>query len=148
MQQFEEPGEVQQESLVFNSILVTAKVAGIAAIISLLGTIAGVVVFVTEPASVPTAGKEGFDETAAQVVSSASAVSVFFSFVIGVLAFYFLYRFSLLTKAAFKNDDRPKLTTALYSLASYFKIWGIIMFVIIFFFALAFIGGVLGSALK
>lgn len=147
MQPFEE-SEISKQEVFLNSVVSTAKVAGIAAIISLLGTITGVIVFLMTPTSAPAVEKEGFDETAGQVVNSASTISVFFSLIIGIIAFYYLYRFSILTKKSLKNDNHPKLAAALYSLAGYFKIWGVIMFVVILFFVLALIGGIVGAAFQ
>jgi len=141
-----EPLNETRQAPLGDSILTTAKVAGISAIVSLLATITGVIAFLTSPPAPVTAGEEGLEDNAAsQVVNSASSMSVFISLIISMLAFYFLYRFSFLTKNSFKHNDRTQLVKALYSLAGYFRIWGVIMFIVAIFFSMAFIAGILTS---
>jgi heme/copper-type cytochrome/quinol oxidase subunit 2 len=132
-----------------SSLFAAAKIAGIAAIISLAGSLAGVIATLSVPApTIAAPDKEGFDEqTMQQLVQSSTYISVFISLAISVLAFYFLFRFSKLAKTAISSSDKNKLSTALQSLAGYFRIWAVIMFLIIVLFVLSLVGGILGGAM-
>ena len=148
MEQFEDQEVQNNINGPLKSLAETARIAGIAAVVSLLGTLSGVMVFFSNPVPVAVTPKEGFDDTTPAIPAGASYISVWISVIVGLLAFYFLYRFFTFTKAFFKNNDRQKLVPALYSLSGYFKIWAVIMLVIICFFVLIFIGGVLGASFK
>lgn len=145
---------MQQDQPVYNEmpflhrhILSAAKIAGVAAIVSLGGSLAGILATLTRPLpQAPAAAQEGFSkDDMQQLMQSGTYLSAFISLAISVLAFYFLYRFSSLAKAGITSNNSAKLTTALQSLGSYFKIWGIIMFLVIVLFVLSLIGGMLGT---
>lgn len=136
-----------EQSLLNPSILSAAKIAGIAAIISLGGSLAGILATLTRPLPAGPAAQEGFSkDDMQQLMQGSTYISAFISLAISVLAFYFLFRFSSLAKAGIADNNPVKLTTGLQSLASYFKIWGIIMFLIIALFVLSLVGGMLGTA--
>ncbi|GAB3424906.1 hypothetical protein [Niabella aquatica] len=149
MEPFQQQYTIMPANPVHRTVLSAAKIAGIAAIISLAGSLAGVTATLSGPApAVATPAREGFDEqTMQQLVQSSTYISVFISLAISALAFYFLFRFSRLAKAAINNGDSSKLGTALQSLAGYFRIWAVIMFLIIALFVLSLIGGIFGGAM-
>lgn len=132
---------------VHNSILSVAKIAGIAAVISLAGSLVGAVATFFKPVSTEAMpAKEGLDEASMQQLAQGfTYISIFMSLAISGLAFYFLFRFSTLAKISILGRNPNKLTQALQSLAGYFKIWGIIMFLIIALFVMSLIGGILGG---
>ena len=136
-------------SPLYNNIFSAAKIAGIAAIISLAAALTGfIAIFLNPPPALAATGaaKEGFDEQSMQQLAQGS--TYFFAFVslaISALAFYFLYRFSNLAKAAAKSGNQPQMASALRSLGNYFKIWGIILFMVIIFFFLSLVGGMMGA---
>lgn len=136
-----------EQSLLHRNILSAAKIAGIAAIVSLGGSLAGIIATLARPLPAAPAAQEGFSkDDMQQLMQGSTYISAFISLVISVLAFYFLFRFSSLAKTGIAGNNPAKLTTGLQSLASYFKIWGIIMFLIIALFVLSLIGGMLGTA--
>lgn len=146
---------MQQDQPVSNNItflqrhiLSAAKIAGIAAIVSLGGSLAGILATLTRPLpQAPAAAQEGFSkDDMQQLMQGSTYISAFISLVISVLAFYFLFRFSSMAKAGIADNNPAKLTTGLQSLGSYFKIWGIIMFLVIALFVLSLIGGMLGTS--
>lgn len=128
----------------YRNIFATAKMGGIAAFLSLAGGVAGAVAGLTMPATaVPLPPKEGFEEVNMQQLAQGS--TYFFaiiSLVISAIVFYFLFRFSRLAKSALIEGDSHQLSQALQSLAGYFKIWGILLFLIILFFGLSLLGGI------
>lgn len=146
MQPLNQPGTNQPT--LHRHILSAAKVAGLAAFVSLGGSLAGIIATLTRPSSqVPAAAQEGFSkEDMQQLIQGGTYISVFIALVISVLAFYFLFRFSSMAKTAITSNNPAKLTTGLQSLGNYFKIWGIIMLLIIALFVLSLVGGMLGTA--
>ncbi len=138
--------EQEEGSSLYKNILSTAKIAGVAAILSFLGSLMGVAVVVLKPTSVVMPTKEGFDDAAMQqMIKSSSYISGLMSLVIGVLAFYFLFRFALLAKRAVQWGDRVKLNMSIASLASYFKLWGVIMLFVMVLFVMSLLGGLFGG---
>ncbi len=134
-------------SFLHRHILLAAKTAIIAAFVSLAGSIAGILATLTRPLPAAPAAQEGFSkDDMQQLMQSSTYISAFISLVISVLAFYFLFRFSSLAKTGITQNNPAKLTTGLQSLGHYFKIWGIIMFLIIALFVLSLLGGMLGTA--
>lgn len=138
----------QESSDLYQQIYNAAKMAGIAAVVSLTGTLAGVVgTFMKPTTAVPVAASEGFDENAAQQLAQGSVLmSGLIALVIGGLAFYFLFRFASLAKNAVGANNRSQLAAALHQLSRYFKLWGLIMVLIIGLFIFSLFGGLLGSA--
>ncbi|TXI35508.1 MAG: hypothetical protein E6Q58_00085 [Niabella sp.] len=131
-----------------NSIVSSAKTAGIAAIISVLGTIAGIIIFILSPQHNLNVEGQELDEATRQAAKIVPYISVIFSAIIGGLSFYFLFRFSLLAQRAVKTNDEPKLVKAFLHLAGYLKIWGVLLFFIIGFMGLAFLGGIVSAMFK
>jgi hypothetical protein len=66
--------------------------------------------------------------------------------VLGYAINYFLYRFATDTRQALENIDQIKLNEGLRSLKTYFKILGILFFIVLIIFAGMFLIGVMGSA--
>lgn len=130
-----------------DKILPVAKIAGIAAVISILGTIAGIAVLFLSPAPDPVLQQEGLDQASVQVAKTAPYLSAFMSAVIGGISFYCLFRFSRFAKSAQKTGNHYQLITSLKNLAGYFRLWAVLLFVVISFLGMAFIGGILSSLL-
>jgi hypothetical protein len=57
----------------------------------------------------------------------------------------FLYNFSTKIRRALHSNDQPFLTEALKNLKSLFKFYGIIAIIVVGFYALALIGGIIGA---
>jgi ABC-type dipeptide/oligopeptide/nickel transport system permease component len=57
----------------------------------------------------------------------------------------FLYNFSTKMRRALNSNDQPFLTEALKNLKSLFKFYGIIAIIVVSFYALALIGGIIGG---
>ncbi len=134
-------------SFLHRHILAASKIAAIAAFVSLAGSLAGILATLTRPLPAAPAAQEGFSkDDMQQLMQGSTYISALISLAISVLAFYFLFRFSTLAQTGITNNNPAKLTTGLQSLGHYFKIWGIIMFLIIALLALSLIGGMLGTA--
>lgn len=76
-------------------------------------------------------------------------VITFFYLLVALLYFvptFYFYRFSTNTKAAIENGSSTDLTAGLGNLKSCFKFWGIFTIVILGFYALMFLFGLLGLA--
>ena len=68
---------------------------------------------------------------------------IFFAAVWFVPTLY-LYQFATKTQRAIKVNDEPMMTAALGKLKSHYKFWGILMAIIVGFYALLFLIGIFG----
>jgi len=144
MSQF--PSPEQEISPLHGSIFSAARVAGIAAIVSLGGSLIGIISLLIKPAAPLPVAEEGFEgQDMQQLAQSSTYLSAFVSLIISVLVFYFLFRFASQARAGIKNGNPGQVSSGLQSLARYFKIWGIIALMVIILFALSLIGGIAGS---
>lgn len=57
----------------------------------------------------------------------------------------YLWNFSSKIRKAFSNNDQPLLTESLKNLKSFFKFYGIILIVVLSFYALALIAAIIGA---
>lgn len=130
-----------------SNIYATAKIAGIAALISIAGAVIGAIANFVNPKTTPGALKEGF-ENGGTTNFGTSVFTVLFSLVINGILFYYLYRFSKISKAALENNQNIILETGLFSLATYFRVCAILMIVSAGFIIVAFLAVGLGSAFK
>lgn len=149
MEPIQQQSNSMQHTSLYANILDTAKLAGIAATISLAGTLVGVVISLSNATTPAPAGsaKEGFDDqTMQQLVQGSTYISTIISLIISLLAFFFLFRFSTIAKAAIKERSGAKLGIALQNLAGYFRIWGVIMLLIVALFGFSLLGGILAGA--
>ncbi len=131
-----------------SSIAATAKIAGIAAVLSIAGTLIGAVALLIKP-SASVAAAEGFGNgqlAGASLVSS--IITIIFSLIINGVLFYHLYRFSKVAKTALQNDQYIVLESGLQSLASYFRIFAILLIVSLGFMLMAGLAVGMGAALK
>ncbi|MEI9944830.1 MAG: hypothetical protein WDN26_11480 [Chitinophagaceae bacterium] len=119
----------------------TAVTAGIAAILSLIVSIVGVIKFFVDKSRT---GYENFGETG-RVQSATNLFSVIISLVITILLFYFLNRFSTYTKNGINASNAQSLNEGLGGLANYFKTMGILLIIVIILAFLAILVIGLGS---
>ena len=130
-----------------SSIAATAKIAGVAAVLSITGTVIGAVGLFIKPANI--AAAEGFgNNNMAEVAMGSSIFTVLFSLLINGILFFYLYRFSKLAKTALKNDQFLTLESGLQSLGSYFRIVAVLLIVSLGFMVLAGLAVGMGAALK
>lgn len=123
-----------------------AKTAGIAAAISLAASIVGAIAFMINP-KLPAVAVEGFTNETAQLAKVSGIFSVLVSLAVSGLIFYFLYKFSSLALKAFRKNDQQLLTRSFINLASYFKIWGIIILLVLVFSFFSILAGGAGAAM-
>ena len=129
-------------------IVGAAKLAGIAALLSIIGSVIGVITFFINPNPVPkVVAKEGFDEKMVQFQASGTIISVILSLVFNLILFYFLYRFSTLTRKSIVENNHQLLSNGLYSLGTYFKIWVVLIILSILLMIVAVIAAGLGAAM-
>lgn len=131
-----------------SSIAGAAKVAGIAAILSIAGTIiSAIAVFIT-PEAAPVA-KEGFENNPMLTPAAGTSVfSVIFSLLINGVLFFYLYRFSKTIRRALKSNQSNLLELGLTSLASYFRICAIIIVISMVFIFIAGLAVGMGAGLQ
>lgn len=135
-------GELQKQTItdpyLRNSILGAARFAGIAAVLSIAGTVVAAVTSFSKPKQ--TVAKEGFGEGASFSFDGSSVVSIIISLAINGLLFYHLFRFSKVAGSSIQNEQGFLLTSGLTSLASYFRILSILLIFLAFFLVAAFLG--------
>ncbi|MDP9041061.1 MAG: DUF5362 family protein [Bacteroidota bacterium] len=88
----------------------------------------------------------GNDATMPAMISS--SFFGFFFITMGLIMFFpalYLYNFSTKIRRAIANNDQPLLTDALKNLKSFFKFYGILVVVVLSFYALAVIAAIIGA---
>lgn len=132
-----------------STILQTAKVAGIAAMLSIAGTALGIIAYFRKPSVTlsPAGQQEGFSDEAIQMAADVAPVQVFVSAIIGIILFYALYTFSKFTRKGIATNDIQSLDKGLFNLAGYFKIMAIVFVVILILSFLAPVLMGIGTAL-
>jgi Na+/H+ antiporter NhaC len=88
---------------------------------------------------------EGFGDARMTANSSGNIVSVVISLIISILLFYFLNRFSSLTKNGLSGNNQEMVSNGLGSLASYFITIGILIIIILVIFLLVMAGIAAGA---
>jgi hypothetical protein len=71
-----------------------------------------------------------------------------FIIVMSLIMFFpalYLWNFSSKIRKAFNNNDQPLLTESLKNLKSFFKFYGILLIVLLSFYALALIAAIIGA---
>jgi heme/copper-type cytochrome/quinol oxidase subunit 2 len=72
----------------------------------------------------------------------------FFFILMSLIMFFpafYLYNFSTKMRRALNNNDQPLLTDSLKNLKSFFKFYGIIVIIVLSFYALALVAGIIGA---
>jgi hypothetical protein len=72
----------------------------------------------------------------------------FFFIIMGLIMFFpalYLFNFSTKLRRALNNNDQSLLTDALKNLKSFFKFYGIVVIVVLSFYALALIAAIIGA---
>jgi Na+/H+ antiporter NhaC len=88
---------------------------------------------------------EGFGDARMTTDSSGNIVSVVISLIISILLFYFLNRFSSLTKNGLNGNNQDMVSNGLGSLASYFITIGVLIIIILVIFLLVMAGIAAGA---
>lgn len=115
--------------------------AGIAAFVSLIGSILGLVnYFIAKQRITRYDGFEGIRTQ--QVTTVTGFVSVAISLIIGIILFVFLNKFSMKSKAGVDGNDQYLINVGLASLSTYFKFIGVLLIIIIVIAGLVFMIGV------
>lgn len=129
-----------------HTLLSTAKIAGIAAFLSLAGALAGLVAYFIRPKEgLP----EGLDSSAANWMTSGNSLSnLIFTLGLSAVLFIFLNRFSVLTKKGIESASNQQLEKGLASLATYFKICAIIIIFVLGLVVVVSIAMGLGTAMS
>jgi len=109
---------------------------GYAAIISIAASVLSLVNYFIQRNNVKSYQFEGFPEMRT-TAGSGNIVSAFISFIVAIFLFYFLNKFSKTTKAGIDGSNQPLISEGLGSLASYFKIIGVLLILCIVFVGLA-----------
>ncbi len=131
-----------------SSIAGAARVAGIAAVLSIAGTIISAIAVFIKPQAA-TVAKEGFESNPMLApTAGASVFSVIFSLLINGVLFFYLYRFSKTSRQALISDQSNLLASGLASLASYFRICAIIIVISMFFIFIAGLAVGMGAGLQ
>lgn len=129
-----------------NSILRTAKFAGISAVLSIAGTVIAAIVSLSKPKA--ETAKEGFGNGFNFDFGGSSVFSIVITLAINGLLFYHLYRFSRVSKAAIQNGHNIILSSGLNHLAAYFRILAILFILSTLFMIMASLALVAGPAFK
>ncbi|MBO9618660.1 MAG: hypothetical protein J7539_06435 [Niabella sp.] len=124
-------GQEQQSSIPLDfytkcKIITTSKTAGIAALLSIAGTLVSVLAFFLKPAPLPQPAKEGFSDNTAQLAAGGNLLMVIISLAISGLLFYNLFTFSRYAKKGLEQDDKGLLTRGLIALGAYFRILAVL----------------------
>ena len=140
-------GNLKLDEYTKSSIAGAAKAAGIAAILSIVGTIFGAIAFFVTPKP-ETKTKEGFGSGAQFMADGSSILTIIVSLLINGILFYHLYRFSTVSKTAISNEHGFLLGSGLNSLASYFRIFALLFIISMGFMLMGAFALALGGAMK
>ena len=95
---------------------------GLAAIVSLIGSILGLVNYFVEKGKESRYGGNSLEEMQIQQAANTGGfVSVVITLIIGIILFYFLNKFSRSAKAGVDTNDHYLINEGLGSLSTYFK---------------------------
>ena len=115
---------------------------GFAAIIAITGSILAFINYFIQKSNPKSYQFEGFPEMRAQSQSSGNFVSVIITFVLGIVLFYYLNKFSRSTKAGIDGSNQQMISEGLGNLSTYFKIIGVLLIIAIVFVCLALLIGI------
>src|SRR5258706_9295537 len=110
---------------------------GFAAVISIIGSILGVINYFIQKSNPKTYNFEGFSELRTQTESTGNLASVIITFIIALVLFYFLNKFSRSAKAGVHGSNQQLIGEGLGSLSNYFKTIGVLLIICIVFLGLA-----------
>jgi uncharacterized membrane protein YuzA (DUF378 family) len=91
-----------------------------------------------------------FDQLGTGFGTGAGIGAIIFYLLVGLIMFFpalYLYRFSVQMQAGLRTNDQGRVTTAFSNLKSYFKFLGIITIIVLTFYALILIFGVLAGTM-
>ena len=116
---------------------------GLAAIVSLIGSILGLVNYFVEKGKESRYGGNSLEEMQIQQAANTGGfVSVVITLIIGIILFYFLNKFSRSAKAGIDTNDHYMINEGLGSLSTYFKFIGVLLIIILVLFALGILIGI------
>lgn len=118
----------------------SAAMAGIAAIISLVGSVLSFINYFVMRSRLSSAyNAEGFGGIQYRQNSSTSGglFSAVLSLVLAIFMFYFLSQYARLTKAGIDGNDTFQIGDGLAKLSTYFKIIGVLLIIVLVFVFLA-----------
>ncbi|MBK9380036.1 MAG: hypothetical protein IPN39_01730 [Chitinophagaceae bacterium] len=116
---------------------------GLAAIVSLIGSILGLVNYFVEKGKESRYGGNSLEEMQIQqAANTGGLVSVVITLIIGIILFYFLNKFSRSAKAGIDTNDHYLINEGLGSLSTYFKFIGVLLIIILVLFALGILIGI------
>ena len=116
---------------------------GLAAIVSLIGSILGLVNYFVEKGKESRYGGNSLEEMQIQQAANTGGfVSVVITLIIGIILFYFLNKFSRSAKAGVDTNDHYLINEGLGSLSTYFKFIGVLLIIIFVLFALGILIGI------
>ena len=118
-----------------------ATFGGIAAIVAIIGAILSFINYFIQRNNVKSFQFEGFPEMKSSQ-SSGNIVSAIIMLTLGVVLFYYLNKFSKSTKAGVDGSNQEMISEGLASLATYFKIIGVLLIIAIVFVCLALLIGI------
>lgn len=129
--------ELQYDEELKNSLQSSAKWAGLAALVSFVSTVMGMVGFFIQRAKMQALYREYAEYGISQPAMSSGMISALISFVIGVVLFVFLMKFSRKTKSGLESNEGYLLNEGFSGLAVYFRIIGIVLIIAIIFILFA-----------
>lgn len=111
--------------------------AGIAAIVSFAGSILGLVNYFVQRAKIQALYSEYGGYAMSESSMAGGLVSTFISFLIGVVLFVFLMKFSSKTKAGVEASESGQISEGISALSVYFTIVGILIIIVLIFMVFA-----------
>lgn len=109
---------------------------GIAAIVSIIGSVLGLVNYFVERGKISRYGGNNYDAMQ-QAAETGGFVSAAITLILGIILFVFLNKFSRKTKSGVDASDQYMINEGLGSLATYFRFIGVLLIIFIVFFGLA-----------
>lgn len=117
-----------------------AKWGGFAAIISITGSVLTVITYFIQKNNPGAYKVQGFPDM--QTQNAANLFSVIITFILGLILFYFLNKFSRAARNGIDGNDQLQINEGLGSLSTYFRIISILLIIGIVFLALGLLIGV------
>jgi small-conductance mechanosensitive channel len=111
--------------------------AGYAAIVSITASVLTVINYFVQKSNSKSYQFEGFPEMRTETSGTSNLASVVITFVIALALFYFLNKFSKMTKAGVDGSNQQLISEGLGSLSTYFRIIGVLLIICIVLVVLA-----------